>query len=263
MPMAQNAPAARGSRARLQPSARATLAPCIGPAPPAATRVKVAGLWPRSMLSRSTACSRFCSSSRITPDAAVLDRQAERLGELRLDRLARQRAVERDRAAGERAGPQAPEHELRVGDGRLLAAQPVGGGTGPRAGALRADMQQARIVDPGDRAAARADGVDLDRRRRQVIAVDRSARRRPAPRPWPSPSRRSSCRRSPSRSGWPPRPAPAQPLSAPTPAAGPDSTSITGRAATWSTETAPPLLCSSSSECGRPSWRSWRSSACR
>jgi hypothetical protein len=59
------------------------------------------------------------------------------------------------------------------------------------------------------------------------------------------------------------RPDSAQPLSAPTPAAGPLSTSITGRVATWSTETAPPLLCSSSSALGRPSWRSWRSSACR
>ena len=58
-------------------------------------------------------------------------------------------------------------------------------------------------------------------------------------------------------------PGAAQPFSAPTPAAGPDSTSITGRLATWSTETAPPLLCSSSSECGRPSWRSCWSSALR
>ena len=109
------------------------------------------------------------------PDHAsrgVLDREAERLGELGLDRLARQLAVERDGAAGQRAGAQAAEHELRVGDGRVLAAQPVGGRPGPRAGALRADMQQARIVDPGDGAAARADGVDLDRRRGEMIAVD-------------------------------------------------------------------------------------------
>ena len=173
MPMAQNAPEARGSRARLQPSARATAAPCIGPAPPAATRVKVAGLWPRSMESRSTACSRFCSSSRITPDAAASTGKPSGLASLVSTASPRQAAVERDRAAGQRAGPQAPEHELRIGDGRLLAAEAIGGRTGPRAGALWADMQQARIVDPGDRAAARADGVDLDRRRGEVIAVDR------------------------------------------------------------------------------------------
>ena len=187
MPMAQNAPAARGSRARLQPSARATSAPCIGPAPPAATRVKVAGLWPRSMLSRSTACSRFCSSSRITPDAASSTERPSGLASLRLDRLARQLAVERDGAAGQRAGPQAAQHELRVGDGRVLAAQPVGGGAGPRAGALRADMQQARIVDPGDGAAARADGVDLDRRRGEVIAVDHELVGHRHLAAWPSP----------------------------------------------------------------------------
>ena len=103
----------------------------------------------------------------------VLDREAERPGELGLDRLARQRAVERDGAAGQRARAQASEHELRIGDGRVLAAQPVGRRSGPRAGALRADMQQARIVDPGDGAAARADGVDFDRRRGEVVAVDR------------------------------------------------------------------------------------------
>ena len=102
----------------------------------------------------------------------VLDRQAERPGQFVFDGLARQRAVERDGTAGQRAGAQAPEHELRVGDGRLHAAQAVGGGPGPRAGALRADMQQAGIVDPGDGAAARADGVDLDRRRREMVAVD-------------------------------------------------------------------------------------------
>ena len=39
--------------------------------------------------------------------------------------------------------------------------------------------------------------------------------------------------------------------------------SITGRAATWSTETAPPLLCSSNSERGRPNRRSCSSSALR
>jgi hypothetical protein len=58
-------------------------------------------------------------------------------------------------------------------------------------------------------------------------------------------------------------PGAAQPFNAPTPAAGPDSTSMTGRFAIWSTDTAPPLLCSSSSERGRPSWRSCWSSALR
>ena len=172
MPIAQKAPAARGSRARLQPSARATAVPCIGPAPPAATRVKVAGLWPRSMLSRSTACSRFCSSSRITPAAASSTDRPSGLASLVSTawRASAPSSVTAPPASG--PGRRRPEHELRVGDGRLLAAQPVGRRSGPRAGALRADMQQARIVDPGDGAAAGADGVDLDRRRGEVIAVD-------------------------------------------------------------------------------------------
>jgi hypothetical protein len=108
------------------------------------------------------------------PDHArrgVLDREAERLRKLGLDRLARQPAVERD-AARQRTGTQAAQHELRVGHGRVLAAQAIGGGAGPRAGAVRAGMHQAGIVDPGDGAAARADGMDLDRRRGEMVAVD-------------------------------------------------------------------------------------------
>ncbi len=261
--MAQKAPAARGSRARRLPSARATAVPCIGPAPPAATRVKVAGLWPRSMLSRSTACSRFCSSRRMTPAAASSTERPSGLASLVSMALRASVGVERDGTAGQRARAQPAQHELGVGDGRVLAAQPVGGGAGARAGALRADMQQAGIVDPGDRAAAGADRVDLHRRRREVIAVDREfvGDRHLAARHHHHVAARAAdlhrdqvglltrCR--------------AQPLSAPTPAAGPDRTSITGRAATRSTETAPPLLCSSSSERGRPSWRSCSSSACR
>ena len=61
------------------------------------------------------------------PDHArcrLLDGEAERPRELRLDRTPRQPGVERDRAAGEQAGAQAPEHELRIGDVGLSPPSP-------------------------------------------------------------------------------------------------------------------------------------------
>ena len=107
------------------------------------------------------------------PGGCVLDREAERLGKLGLNRAAGKRAVEIDGTAGQRAGPQAPQHEMRVGDGRVLTPQSIGGRAGPRTGALRADMQETGIVHPGNGAAAGTDRVNLDRRRGEVIAVDR------------------------------------------------------------------------------------------
>ncbi len=53
---------------------------------------------------------------------------------------------------------------MGVGDGGLQAAAARGGGAGVRAGAGRADFQQAGGVDAGDRAAAGADGADVDHR---------------------------------------------------------------------------------------------------
>ena len=48
----------------------------------------------------------------------------------------------------------------------------VAGGAGIGAGALRADPQHAAVVDPGDRAAARADRDDVEHRRADRQAVD-------------------------------------------------------------------------------------------
>ena len=70
IPSAQNTPASLGTSTPRAPSRRPTAAPCIGPAPPPATSTKRAGSRPRSVLIRSTACNRFCSTRRITPTAA-------------------------------------------------------------------------------------------------------------------------------------------------------------------------------------------------
>ena len=61
---------------------------------------------------------------------------------------------------------------------RAFVALAVAGRARHRAGAFRADLQQAAAVDRGDRAAAGADGGDLDHRRADHHAeIDRGLRR--------------------------------------------------------------------------------------
>ena len=101
----------------------------------------------------------------------ALDREAEPLGERR-DRLAREALVERHVAAEQPARRKPPEHEVRVGDGRLLATAAVAGRARLRARALRADLHQPVAVEPGDRAAAGADRIDVERGEPRRIALD-------------------------------------------------------------------------------------------
>src|SRR5437660_1237921 len=99
--------------------------------------------------------------------------------------LARQRAygllgcdaVELDSAGERRVRRKAAEQEVRVGDGGQLAAAPVAGWAGVGAGRHRADAQRAARVAPGDRAAAGADRVDVERGQRQRAARDRASGR--------------------------------------------------------------------------------------
>ncbi len=61
---------------------------------------------------------------------------------------------------------------MGVGDGGLAAAFAVAGRPRIGAGALRADPQHAAVVDPGDRAAARADRDDVEDGRADRQPVD-------------------------------------------------------------------------------------------
>ena len=76
----------------------------------------------------------------------------------------RRRRVELHRTAEEEIRVDAAEHDVGVGRRRRRAAAAVAGRARHRAGALRADAQQSALVDPGDRAAAGADGADVDHR---------------------------------------------------------------------------------------------------
>ena len=62
--------------------------------------------------------------------------------------------------------------EVGVGDGRARAAAAVAGRAGIGAGALRADIEEAAAVDPGDRAAARRDRGHVERRHVDLAARD-------------------------------------------------------------------------------------------
>src|SRR3989442_15550569 len=71
----------------------------------------------------------------------------------------------------ERVGIQASQEEVGVGDRRLLAAAAVGDGPGLGTRALRSHLEDPRARHARDRAAARADGVDVDHRHADGEAV--------------------------------------------------------------------------------------------
>ncbi len=106
-------------------------------------------------------------------------RQPERLCDLVVERTFRAFDVELHLAAEKAVGGEPAEHEIGVGDGRLLAAEPVAHRTGHRAGAFRPDAHRAGKPGARDAAAAGADLLDVDHRHlhRQArgIAADQRA----------------------------------------------------------------------------------------
>ena len=102
----------------------------------------------------------------------VLHRHAQGFGNPAADGLPGGGEIEVDRSPGVGPGSESPEHQLRIGDRRLRATQAVAGRAGIGAGPVRTHEQQARGVDSGDRAAARADRVNVHRRGGYVVAGD-------------------------------------------------------------------------------------------
>ena len=92
-----------------------------------------------------------------------LQREVELRAELRpspsIARLDRQRDLAAQQVRGDPA-----EDDVRVGDGGLVAAVRVAHRARVGAGRLRADLERALGGEPGDRAAAGADGDDVDHR---------------------------------------------------------------------------------------------------
>ncbi len=99
-------------------------------------------------------------------------RQAERFRDLEHRALGRG-AVELHASAKEEIRVEIAEHEIGVGHCWQSAALAVAGRAGIGPGAVRADLEQADLVDAGDRAAAGADFDHVDDRRldRQAAAL--------------------------------------------------------------------------------------------
>ena len=152
-----------------------TAGDCAGPAPPKVEQREAARI--DAALDRHLA-----DGVGLVPVGDLDDAVGELLGAhragqpLRQRRRARARArrIERD-AAADQGRRDAAEHEIGVGDGRLGAAARIAHRPGLGAGAARADLEMAFAADPGDRAAAGADGLDVDHRDAHRERADRAA----------------------------------------------------------------------------------------
>ena len=99
---------------------------------------------------------------RVDGRGGVLDREAERFGDARTDGFAGEIQVQSLAAAEKTALRQDSEHEVGVGVRRFGTALSVAGRARHGLRAVGADLQVAAGVEPGDRATAGADRVDLE-----------------------------------------------------------------------------------------------------
>ena len=99
---------------------------------------------------------------------AHVQRGADLLG----DRGRRAFRIERDGAAQEEVGIDIAKGKRRVGYGRLGAALAVAGRARHGACAVRANVEHAARIDPGDGAAAGADAPHIDRGKPRHVAAD-------------------------------------------------------------------------------------------
>ncbi len=137
---------------------------CSGPAPPKANRAKSRGSWPRAIDTMRIAPAIFILPSRSTAPAASLPSRPVARPILSA-KMARTASTPTGSAtASSLPGCSRPSTRLASVMVGSTPAAAVADRSGPGAGALRADLDQARRVDAGDRAAAGADRVHVDHR---------------------------------------------------------------------------------------------------
>src|SRR5262249_57157996 len=90
-----------------------------------------------------------------------LDSDADGSGDA-AERRSRLRQIEWQSAAQQSRRLEPAQDQIRIRYRRLLAAESIARRAGMRAGAHRADFHQAVAIDPCNRAAAGADGIDVD-----------------------------------------------------------------------------------------------------
>jgi len=98
-----------------------------------------------------------------------------------VDRRLGRQAVEPAAPAEKAFRIEIAKHQIGVGHGRGTAAVGIAGGTGHRTRALRADMQDAAGIDPGDRPPAGADAGDIEAAECDRLAGDPAGRREARP----------------------------------------------------------------------------------
>ena len=225
------------------PSRSITAGDCAGPAPPNESSAKARGSMPRWMVIWRIALAWFQLAISMMPWASCLCahvagkplRQRRQAG-------ARARDIKRDAAADQRRR-NAAEHEIGVGDGRLVAAVRIAHRAGLGAGAARPDLEVALAADPGDRSAAGADGLDVDHRNADRKRPDRRRHWSRAACRLRSGRDRSRCRRHRASRRRESRRCSAITALPSAPAAGPDSAVVIGLRTTCSALATPPLDC--------------------
>ena len=157
------------------PSSSITAGDCAGPAPPNDRSANSRGSMPRWMVICRIALAWFQLAISMMPWAScsALMLPGSRAASAAIP--ARARSTSSAMPPPIRRGGNAAEHQIGVGDGRLVAAVRVAHRSGLGAGAARSDLEMALAGDPGDRAAAGADGLDVDHRNAHREGADRAA----------------------------------------------------------------------------------------
>src|SRR5271170_5029710 len=105
---------------------------------------------PASDRHKADALHHRCIHHAMDAESGLFDGQAERAGDMSLDRLSRAGWIEPHRPAGKTGRIEPAEHHRGVSDRGLLAALAVAGGTRIGAGGMRPDPEPAGAVEPGD-----------------------------------------------------------------------------------------------------------------
>ena len=137
---------------------------CSGPAPPKPISVKLRGSMPLATEFALMASAILLLMIFRTPSAA-LSMESPSGSAIRFSiALYDSAASIFDVAAEEMLGIEPSQHDLRVGDGRLLSALTVASRAWHGARRARTDPERAAGIDVGDRSSAGADRVDVDHR---------------------------------------------------------------------------------------------------
>ena len=173
--------------------------------------------------------------------------------------------IERDLAAEKTIGVDAAEHGVRIGDRRLLPAVAVARRPGACTGASWANPESAGSIDMRDRAAPSADRVNVQHRDEQRVAghprvARRGLHRHPRSVTMPMSAEVPPMSNVISRARPESSPAQTPPRM---PAAGPESSSVTGFSAAADAVATPPLDIITCSSPGTPSSRSEAASCSR